>query len=80
MIASGGVDVCCHILMFVTYKLTTEFGGPDRGASKLLILINESVDNPERPYVTLVHSCQRRFHFYIVVELLATYINWVVYL
>ena len=48
--------------------------------SKLWILGSESVNNPERPFITLIHSYQRQFYFYLVIELLVIYIHWVMHL
>ena len=38
------------------------------------------MNNPERPFITLIPSHQRQFHFYLVVEVLVLYIHWVMYL
>ena len=51
---------------------THGFGGAVRGVnfvrvrkSKFRILGSESVNNPERPFFTLIHSCQRRVNVYL---------------
>ena len=61
---NGGVGACCHTLMFVTNK-PTGFGGPYEGQFVWVCASQNSAfggvnpwTNPERPFITLIHSCQ----------------------
>ena len=76
------VAVWVRVIIFWGLWLTKpqNLAGHTGSESKLRIWGSESVVNPERPFVTLIHSCQRQFYFYLALELLVLYIQCAIYL